>query len=336
VGKFKVVGKQIRFGLEAVKNVGHGAIEAIVEARERTGKFESIFGFCTEVDMGAVNRRVIESLIQAGAFDSVSKQRSQLMASVDVAISYGQNLQEEKKRGQTSLFDIAGETKAASVPRVPEVPEWPISEILSKEKEMLGFYASGHPLTKYREELEVFVSRNTQTIEEAKDGEELYIGGVITNVKINIDRKKKQMAFITLEDFTGTVEVIVFSDCYEQNRRVIRADSMVLVKGQASTKEGEKPKVKAFDIMGLSKVYHKMRPPMHVRLLSSGTSQDIITELKGVLSDHPGKSPVILHVRTEDEELQMRLKNTEVEVSKDLLVKLKCLCGDKNVYVNRI
>jgi len=155
-------------------------------------------------------------------------------------------------------------------------------------------------------------------------------------VKTSIDRKKKQMAFITLEDFTGTVEVVIFSDCYEQNRRVIRADSMVLVRGRASTKEGEKPKVVASDIMGLSKVYHKMRPPMHVLLLSSGTSQDIITELKGVLSDHPGKSPVILHVRTEEEELKMRLKNTEVEVSKDLLAKLKCLCGDKNVYVNRI
>jgi DNA polymerase-3 subunit alpha len=336
VGKFKVVGKQIRFGLEAVKNVGHGAIEAIVESRDTVGKFESVFGFCAEVDMGAVNRRVIESLIQAGAFDSVSRHRSQLMASVDLAISYGQNFQEEKRRGQTSLFELAGETESASIPRVPEVPEWPISEILSKEKDMLGFYASGHPLTKYREELEVFVTRNTKTIEEAKDGEELYIGGVITNVKTNIDRKKKQMAFITLEDFTGTVEVVVFSDCYEQNRRVIRADSMVLVRGRASTKEGEKPKVVASEIMGLSKAYQKMRPPMHVLLLSSGTSQDIITELKGVLSEHPGKSPVILHVRTEDEELKMRLKNTEVEVSKDLLAKLKCLCGDKNVYVNRI
>ncbi|UCB51909.1 MAG: DNA polymerase III subunit alpha, partial [Candidatus Zixiibacteriota bacterium] len=304
VGKFKVVGKQIRFGLEAVKNVGHGAIEAIVEVRERVGKFESIFQFCVEVDMGAVNRRVIESLIQAGAFDSVSKHRSQLMASVDVATSYGQNLQEEKKRGQTSLFDVAGETKAASIPRVPEVPEWPISEILSKEKEMLGFYASGHPLTKYHEELDTFVTRNTETIEEARDGEELYIGGVITHVKTSIDRKKKQMAFITLEDFMGTVEVVIFSDCYEKNRRVIRADSMILVRGRASTKEGEKAKVVASDIMGLSKVYQKMRPPMHVLLLSSGSSPDIITELKGVLSDHPGKSPVILHVRTDDEELK--------------------------------
>ena len=335
-GKFRVVGKQIRFGLEAVKNVGHGAIEAVVESRERVGKFENIFQFCTEVDMSSVNRRVIESLIQAGAFDSVSKHRSQLMASVDVAISCGQNLQDEKRRGQTSLFDLAGKTKTASVARVPEVPEWPISEILSKEKEMLGFYASGHPLTKYKDELDTFVTRNTKTIEEAKDGEELYIGGVITNVKTNIDRKKKQMAFITLEDFTGTVEVVIFSDCYEKNRRVIRADSMVLVTGRASTKEGEKPKVIASDIMGLSKVYHKMRPPMHVLLLRSGASQDIITELKGVLSDHPGKSPVILHVRTDDEqELKMRLKNTEVEVSKDLLTKLKSLCGHKNVYVNR-
>ncbi len=335
VGKFKVVGNQIRFGLEAVKNVGHGAIEAIVEVREKVGKFKSIFRFCGEVDMSAVNKRVMESLIQAGAFDSVSKHRAQLMASLDVATNCGQNLQEEKKRGQTSLFDLAGETKVAPIPKVPEVPEWPISEILSKEKEMLGFYVSGHPLTRYEEELKTFVTKDTKTIEEARDGEELYIGGVITHVKTNVDRKKKQMAFITLEDFVGTVEVVIFSDCYEKSRRIIRADSMVLVRGRASTKEGEKAKVVASDIVSLSKTYQKMKPPVHILLLSSGTGQDIVGELKEILNLHPGKSPVILHVRTNDEELKMRLKNAEVEVSRELLTDLKCLCGEKNVYVNR-
>ncbi len=334
VGKFKVVGKKIRFGLEAVKNVGHGAIEAIVKAREKLGKFTSLFQFCAEVDLGAVNRRVIESLIQAGAFDSVSKHRAQLMGSLDLATNYGQTFQEDRKRGQTSLFEIGGQTKAIPVPKMPEVPEWPISEILSKEKEMLGFYVSGHPLTRYEEELKTFVTRNTHTIDEAKDGDELYIGGVITHVKTSIDRKKKQMAFATLEDFLGTVEVVIFSDCYEKSRRIIRPDSMVLVKGRASTKEGEKAKVVASDIIGLSKVYQKMQPPVHILLLSSGTNQDIVTELKETLSLHPGKSPVILHVRTNDEELKMKLKNIEVDVSRDLLTKLKCLCGEKNVYVN--
>jgi DNA polymerase-3 subunit alpha len=334
VGKFKVAGDKIRFGLEAVKNVGHGAIEAIVEARERIGKFESLFQFCAEVDLSAVNRRVIESLIQAGAFDSVSKHRSQLMASLDVATGHGQTFQEDRKRGQTSLFELGEETKVMPAPRLMDVPEWPISEILSKEKEMLGFYVSGHPLTRYEEELETFVTRNTQSIEDAQDGEELYIGGVIAQVKTSIDRKKKQMGFATLEDFMGTVEVVIFSDCYEKSRRIIRADSMVLVKGRASTKEGEKAKVVASDIISLSKVYQKMKPPMHIQLLSSGASQDIVTELKEILSLHPGKSQVFLHVRTDDEELKMRLKNTEVEVSKDLLGKLKSLCGAKNVYVN--
>jgi DNA polymerase-3 subunit alpha len=334
VGKFKVVENKIRFGLEAVKNVGHGAIEAIVKAREKLGKFTSLFQFCAEVDLGGVNRRVIESLIQAGAFDSVSRHRAQLMASLDMATNYGQTFQEDRKRGQTSLFEIGGETKAIPVPGLTDVPEWPISEILSKEKDMLGFYVSGHPLTRYEEELNIFVTRNTQTVEEAADGEELYIGGVITQVKTSIDRKKKQMAFATLEDFLGTVEVVIFSDCYEKSRRVIRADSMILVKGRASTKEGEKAKVVASDIIGLSKVYQKMRPPVHIMLLSSGTSQDIVTELKEMLSSHPGKSPVILHVRADGEELKMRLKNLEVEISKDLLTKLKCLCGEKNVYVN--
>ncbi len=335
VGKFKVVENKIRFGLEAVKNVGHGAIEAIVKAREKVGKFNNLFQFCIEVDLSAVNKRVIESLIQAGAFDSVSKHRAQLLASLDVATNYGQTLQEDKRRGQTSLFDLSGETKVVPAPKMAEVPEWPISEILSKEKEMLGFYVSGHPLTRYEEELKIFVTKDTQVIEDAKDGEELYIGGVITHVKTNIDRKKKQMAFATLEDFVGTVEVVIFSDCYEKSRRIIRADSMVLVKGKASTKEGEKAKVVASDIISLSKAYQKMKPPLHILLFSSGTSQDIISELKDILSAHPGKSSVFLHVRTDHEELKMRLKNIEVEVSKELLGKLNGLCGEKNVYLNR-
>jgi DNA polymerase-3 subunit alpha len=133
----------------------------------------------------------------------------------------------------------------------------------------------------------------------------------------------------------GTVEVVVFSDCFEENRRMIRVDSMILVKGRASTKEGEKPKVIASDIIGLSKVYHKMKSFLHILLISSGENQDIVAELKGVLSAHPGKSPVILHVRTDDQELRMRLKKTDVEVSPELLEKLKSLCGEKNVYVNR-
>jgi DNA polymerase-3 subunit alpha len=302
----------------------------------------------------------MESLIQAGAFDSVSKHRAQLMASLDTTMNYGQNIQEDKKRGQTSLFDIGStgslqadaKSTTSPTPKMFEVPEWHISEILSKEKEILGFYISGHPLTKYEEELKTFATRTTQTLEEAKDGEEVYIGGVITNVKTNIDRKKKQMAFATLEDFMGSVEVVVFSDCFEENRRIIRSDSMVLVKGRASTKEGEKVKVVASDVTSLSKVYQKMNTMLHVLLLTSGASEDIIAELKGVLSSHPGKSPVILHVRTdqaggelapnlidsgvgEPKELKMRLKNISVEVSKELLEKLKCLCGEKNVYLNR-
>lgn len=334
MGKFKVVGDKMRFGLEAVKNVGHGAIEAIVEARERVGKFKNLFQYCSEVDLSALNRRVIESLIQAGAFDSVSKHRSQLMASLDVTMNYGQTIQEDKKSGQTSLFDMGGETKTMPIPQITEVPEWTISEILSKEKEMLGFYVSGHPLTKYEEELNIFVTRNTQSLEEAKDGEEVYIGGVITHVKTSIDRKKKQMAFVTLEDFVGTVEVVIFSDCYEKNRRIIRSDSMVLVKGRASTKEGEKPKVVASDIMSLSKAYQEMKPSLHILLFSSGTGEDIVSSLKEMVSAHPGKSPVILHVKSDDQELKMKLKNT-VEVSHGLLDSLKGLIGEKNVFLNR-
>jgi DNA polymerase-3 subunit alpha len=129
--------------------------------------------------------------------------------------------------------------------------------------------------------------------------------------------------------------VVIFSDCYEKSRRIIRSDSMVLVKGRASTKEGEKAKVVASDILGLSKAYQELKPPLHILLFSAGTSEDIVSHLKDFLSAHPGKSPVILHVKSDDQELKMKLKNESVEVSKELLEKLKALVGEKNVYLNR-
>jgi DNA polymerase-3 subunit alpha len=335
VGKFKVFKDQIRFGLEAVKNVGESAINSIVAVREKNGKFTSIFQFCEEVDLRAVNKKSLESLICAGAFDSVHKNRAQLLAGVELAMNYGQAVQKDRLKGQTTLFDLElGQGLAQKEPELLPVAEWPRAQILAKEKEMLGFYVSGHPLAKYEEELKTFSPLTTETIEAVTDGQEVVLGGIIVGVKPNIDKKGKQMAFATLEDFLGAVEVLIFSDCFEKRRNLVRNGSMVLIKGRTSTREAEKAKIIASDIIPLDKAYQEMEGLLHLKLGTQIAGDDFIPQLKDILSSHPGKSGVILHMKTQEEELKMRVKNIKVKLSRELLKKLKNGLGAENVYLS--
>ena len=349
IGKFSVVKDKIRFGLEAVKNVGETAINSIIGARDKYGKFSSIFQFVERVDLRVVNKKALESLISSGAFDSVNRNRAQLLASVDKAIQYGQQVQEDKKKGQTSLFEMSvGESKKESEkkaslsvqtnehePNLPSVPEWHLSEVLAKEREMLGFYVSGHPLAKYETELKAFTTSSTEAIESLKDNQEVVLGGIITNLKLTIDKKGKQMAFATLEDFLGNIEVLIFSDCFEKKKNIIKKDAMVLVKGRASTKESEKPKLIAQDILPLSKAYELSTPYLHLVLQKGEYGDELITELKKVLSSSPGPSGVILHIRTEKEQLKMKIKTMKVKISKEFLEKMRSILGEENVYLNQ-
>jgi DNA polymerase-3 subunit alpha len=336
VGKFKVFKDKIGFGLEAIKNVGQNAINSIVAAREKFGKFTSIFQFCEEVDLRVVNRKALESLICAGAFDSIHKNRAQLLAGVELAMSYGQAVQKDKLKGQTTLFDLElGQGLAQKEPELLPIPEWPRSQILAKEKEMLGFYVSGHPLSKYEEELKNFSSFTTETLETVKDGQEVILGGIIVGMKPNIDKKGNQMAFATLEDFVGTVEVLIFSDCFERKRNLVRNGSMILVKGRASTREAEKTKIIVSDIIPLDKTFQEMGGFLHLKIGPQIARDDFIPQLKDIFASHPGKSNVILHMRTQKEELKMRVKNVKVKLSRKLLQELKEGLGEENVFISK-
>jgi len=335
VGKFTVAKDKIRFGLAAVKNVGDNAIKSIISARENFDKFESLFEFCERVDLRVVNKKALESLILAGAFDSVNKHRAQLVSSVDLAIQYAQGVQRDKRMGQTSLFDNnLGSAVSQKEPELPDVPRWHLSEILSKEKEILGLYVSGHPLAKYSEELKSFTTHTSESLENLPDNQELVSGGIITSVKTTVDKKGNLMAFFTLEDFLGQVEVLTFSDCYKNKNPLIKPDQMVLVKGRTSTKESEKPKIIARDIIPLNLAYQKMKGFLHLVLEKSNCGNHLVSEIKDILSSYPGKSDVFLHIKTEDENLRMRIKNVRINHSKELLGKLKDILGNDNVYIH--
>lgn len=333
---FQVIHDKIRFGLVAVKNVGSQAVEAIVQAREKYGRIETFFQFCERVDIKAINRKTVESLIYAGAFDCIHKNRASLIVVLDMALEYGQTLQKEKSQGQFGLFSSASQSASGGLaePKLPEVEHWTYPEILSREKQMLGFYISGHPLSDYKEQLKLFTTHSTESLEQTSDNQEVNIGGILTNLKTNIDKKGKQMAFATLEDFFGAVELVIFSDVFEKFRELIYTDSLIWAKGRTSTKEGEKPKIIVNHFMPLEEVNQKLPGKLHLLLGKQDFDSSSFDNLKKLLSFSQGHTPVFLHVNTNaQEKVSVRLKNITVLLTEKLVQDLKQLVGEENIHL---
>jgi DNA polymerase III alpha subunit len=230
---FTVVGPNIRFGLGAVKGVGQGAIESILEARRGVGRYKSMLEFCECVDLRACNKKVIEALIKSGSFDSFGTSRRALFESIDPTADSAQRRKEEKERGQSSLFGFGGGQALMPVPRVINIPEWPEEEKLKHEKETLGFYITGHPLNKYTEELQLFSGGvTTETLHRHVD-ETVNIGGIISQLKRSKIKKGpnegKIMAKFVLDDQFGSVDVVVFSDLYAKYAKWLENGVAVLV-----------------------------------------------------------------------------------------------------------
>src|ERR1043165_4933964 len=229
---FTVVGPNIRFGLGAVKGVGQGAIESILEARRRVGRYKSMFEFCEYVDLRACNKKVIEALIKSGSFDSFGLSRRALFESIDNTADSAQRTKDEKERGQSSLFGMAS-TSIMPAPRIAPLPEWPEEEKLRHEKETLGFYITGHPLNKYADELRLFAPGvTTETLYRFVD-ETVNIGGIISQLKRSKIKKGpnegKIMAKFVLDDQFGSVDVVVFSDLYAKYAKWLENGVAVLV-----------------------------------------------------------------------------------------------------------
>src|ERR1044071_2430194 len=229
---FTVVGPNIRFGLGAVKGVGQGAIESILEARRRVGRYKSMLEFCEYVDLRACNKKVIEALIKSGSFDSFGISRHALFESIDNTADSAQRTKDEKERGQSSLFGGAS-SSIMPAPRVTNIPEWPEEEKLRHEKETLGFYITGHPLNKYAEELKLFAAGvTTETLHRYVD-ETVNIGGIISQIKRSKIKKGpnegKIMAKFVLDDQFGSVDVVVFSDLYAKYAKWLENGVAVLL-----------------------------------------------------------------------------------------------------------
>jgi DNA polymerase-3 subunit alpha len=297
---FTVVDGAIRFGLAAIKNVGEGAVESIVDVRNRTGPFSSLFDFCRRVDLRKVNKRMLEGLIKAGAFDSTGAKRAQLMVALDQAVECGAAAQRERDLGQINIFDEETSGYLASgdpnTPQLPSVPEWDHAQRLKYERELTGFYISAHPLSRYETTIGALATATTAGLADVSDGKEVKLCGIIVTLKPMLTKKGDRMAYLTVEDLHGTVEVIVFPDVYKTVQEWIAPEGLIRVTGIID--RGDKgTKLRAAKIEPLAEVQKRAVKQVRIRLSDRPDALDQLLRLREVFQRHPGEAAVSLSLQ---------------------------------------
>ncbi|MBX3333867.1 MAG: DNA polymerase III subunit alpha [Nitrospira sp.] len=299
---FAVANGAIRFGLAAIKNVGEGAVESVLDVRSRTGPFGSFFDFCRRVDLHKVNKRMLEGLIKAGTFDSTEAKRSQLMAVLDQAVEEGAAAQREREVGQTSIFgeDFHGERAAVALPAptLPSIAEWDQVQRLKYERELTGFYISAHPLTRYEATLGALSTTSTIGLKDCADNGEVKLCGIIATVKSMLTKKGDRMAYLTVEDLHGTAEVIVFPDLFKTAGELITPERIVRITGTID--RGDKgTKIRGSKIEPLAEVQAQAIKRIRIRLTDRPDMQDQLPRLLEVLRRHPGSTTISMSFRTD-------------------------------------
>jgi len=286
----------IRFGLAAIKNVGEGAVEAILRAR-KDGPFRSLFDFCERVDLRAVNRRVVESFIKSGSFDSLDTRRAALFAALERAMESGVKGQRDREQGQSSLFGGPDEgPHPAPAERIRDVPEWGEGERLAYEKESLGFFITGHPLERFRSELEKWATATTGRLAEQADGREVSVGGIITGLRPIKTRKGERMASFVLEDLEGGVEALVFPETFKKVGERLADDEVVLVKGKAEVLDEGKARILVSEVLPLDQAKLAEARFVTIRVPVPTWDRAKGERLRDILGSHRGECPVTLEL----------------------------------------
>jgi DNA polymerase-3 subunit alpha len=335
--RFSVAGETVRFGLAAIKNVGEAAIETILVTRGERGPFRSLTDFCGRVDLRLVNRRVIESLVKAGAFDSLGLTRAHLLASLDAAMETGQREQRDRDEGQVSLFDLG--TPATGAPaEVPVLAEWDADQRLAYEKDVLGFYVSGHPLARFRPLVESLGVTQTADLGAKGSGARVTLCGQVTTMKEIPTKSGDRMAFVTLEDMDGTVELTVFPAVFRGASTLLRGRDPILVKGRVDdTDKGRvvlaeeiRPLEQALDGAAM-----EPRAPQCCRLIVRDVQrvEALLPELRAVAGEHSGVVPLFVHLWLPGLEVVVRAREVPVDASPALVAKLETLVGAGGVLV---
>jgi len=330
--KFTVEGGRIRFGLGAVKNVGRAAVQSVVAERSAGGPYQSIFDLCCRVDMKQVNRRMLEGLVMAGAFDSTGTRRSQTMAAVNDAVARGQSAQRERDSGQTSMFEMFGGSVAAQAGDLPDVDEWPERDLLAYEKEALGFYLSGHPLDRHARVISMLSTATAAEISEGEHGTPVVAGGLVTEVRTAFTQRGSKMAFVTVEDLTGTFDVVVFAEAYDAARDLLEPDRVIMVDGCVSRRD-TRSSLRADTIVPIETARDTLARSVHMRVPNGTVENGLAEQIAETVRIHTGTLPLYLHYASQGFDAVIRASDdyrlTASDQCVDMLIEL---VGKNNVW----
>jgi DNA polymerase-3 subunit alpha len=318
---FAVVEGKIRFGLNAVKNVGEGAAAAIVAARENGGPFGSLWEVTERVPTTVLNKRALESLVLCGALDSTGASRKGMLEALDAALGSGARRQEDLFFGQESMFEVE------HPPITSE--EYEKNDLLRMEKESLGLYVSEHPLTAVKEQLGRKTDTRLAEVPVRRDGEIVTVGGIVGALKHLTTRKGDPMVFARLDDLTGSAEVVVFNSVYVQSRELLAADSILVVKGRVDHKQEGETKLIAMEVTAFAAAQEAKE--VRLRVDARTAPAGLIGELKAILEGFPGEIPVVVDVDTSLGPKLLELPSHRVKPSAAFFGEVKALLGETAV-----
>ena len=331
---FTPVGEQIRFGLRAIKNVGENTVRGILEARERLRGFRCIFQFCEAVDTRLLNRRVLESLIKAGAMDSLGARRAQLYQVIDRAMERAQKLQREHASGQHGLFAGGSGAREAPAPPLPDIEEWPEQELLAAELATLGFYISGHPLAKHAARLKELGVAELGTIEGRRNGQELAVAAIVMSLRPMRSRKGHRWGILSLQDMSGGLEVLAFPEAFARLENTLKSGVPLLLRGRVSVEEAG-TRLILQEAQPLDQVSAAETALMRVRVDLGAMDEFTLDRLKELFARSPGQCPIAFDLVDPDGSVATLRSNQRVRVAESLVDAVRQMCGPDAVEVIR-
>ncbi|MCB9366094.1 MAG: DNA polymerase III subunit alpha [Calditrichaeota bacterium] len=329
---FSVFGGAVRCGLENIKNIGQAPIESILTAREKDGLFRSFFDLASRVDARVVNRKVLESLIGSGSLDNLPGNRAAFFASIESFLAYSAEKEREREFGQSSLFGEVSSAGAAMEPTLPEVNDQSFEEKIGREKELLGYYASGHPLDQERETIERIVTLTLGDTSEAADQDSVRLCGVITDIRRLVTRKGKPMATLTFEDFSGSGEILVFTDVLESYIHLLQKDAKVVIVARVSRRdEEEDPKFIAEEFYTIDEAKARFTKRLLLHIVPQPNLEITLNTLEDLFAQHNGDVEILFKVARDGEERFIRSRRYRLKTSLDVLNQVREVVGEQNV-----
>jgi len=329
---FTPVGEAIRFGLRAIKNVGENTVKGILEARSLLGRFTSIYQFCDHVDPRLLNKRVLESLIKSGAMDSLGARRSQMFAVIDRAMEKAQRRQREKLSGQHGLFGGASAAPEPAEEPLPDLEEWPEHEILASEFATVGFYVSGHPLSKYASKLAELGALELASMEGRRNGEEITVAGIVISMRSMRSRKGERWGILTLQDMTGVLEVLAFPESFARLENIFKSNAPLLLKGRVNVEEAG-TRLAVMDARKLEDMGQRAPGVMRVRVNLGEVDPGVIDELKELFTNKPGSCAVAFDLISPEGAVATLRADQRVRADQELVREVCRLCGDNSVQL---